>query len=124
MIPRETLKNLASPSPSVASGDPDSESGLERGRGHRSARCPYLLGQCQNAPLTSAVTASFRQDRAESEVVHAERVVQEGFKKPGWKQADLPATRKEDYRKVKLALPLRSETTATIKWITQRLVAS
>jgi hypothetical protein len=57
-------------------------------------------------------------------VEHAERVVKDGFKKPGWKQADLPETRKEDHRKVNLALRLRSETTATIKWIAQRLVAS
>jgi hypothetical protein len=53
-------------------------------------------------------------------VEHAERVVKEGFKKLGWKQADLPATRKEYPRKVKLALRLRPETTATIKRIAQR----
>ena len=60
----------------------------------------YIFGHC----FTSTVTASSRQDRAESEVEHAERVVKEGFKKLRWKQADLPGTRKEDHRKVKLAL--------------------
>jgi hypothetical protein len=54
-------------------------------------------------------------------VEHPERVIKAGFKKLGWKQADLPATRKEGHRKVKLALRLRSETTATIKWIVQWL---
>jgi hypothetical protein len=54
-------------------------------------------------------------------VEHAESVVKEGHKKLGWKEADLAATRKGDSRKVKLALRLRAETTATIKWIAQRL---
>jgi putative transposase len=63
----------------------------------------------------------YGEDRAESEVEHAERVVKEVLKKLGWKEADLAATRKGDPRKVKLALRLRAETTATIKWIAQRL---
>jgi putative transposase len=63
----------------------------------------------------------YGEDRAESEVEDAERVVKEGLKKLGWKEADLAATRKGDPRKVKLALRLRTETTATIKWIAQRL---
>ncbi|HWY77895.1 MAG TPA: hypothetical protein VN281_19925 [Verrucomicrobiae bacterium] len=43
-----------------------------------------------------------------------ERVVKEGGKKVGWNEADLAATRKRDPRKVKLALRLRAETTASI----------
>jgi hypothetical protein len=63
----------------------------------------------------------YGEDRAESEVGHAERVVKEGLKKLGWKEADLASTRNGDPRKVKLAVRLRAETTATIKWIAQRL---
>jgi hypothetical protein len=63
----------------------------------------------------------FDKDRAESEVEDAERVVKEGLKKLGWEEADLAPTRKGEPRKVKPALRLRAETTATIKWIAQRL---
>jgi len=52
--------------------------------------------------------------------VHGGRL-RRGGKKLGWKEADLAATRKGDPRKVKLALRLRAETAATIKWIAQRL---
>ena len=59
--------------------------------------------------------------RAESEASRAEGVVREGMRALGWREADLGKRAKGDPEKVKLALWLRGETTATIKWIARRL---
>jgi putative transposase len=63
----------------------------------------------------------YGQERAQSDAEHAERVVQEGLKRLKWTEQDLEARAKGDPAKVKLALALRAQTTATIKWIAQRL---
>ncbi|HWY74875.1 MAG TPA: transposase [Verrucomicrobiae bacterium] len=63
----------------------------------------------------------YGKDRAETEMEHAESVVKDGLKKLGWTESNLGAVRKGDPRKIKLAVRLRAETTATIKWIAERL---
>jgi putative transposase len=61
------------------------------------------------------------EPRAESEAQRAEGIVQEGLAGLDWAESDLVAARKGHPDKVKLALRLRADTTATIKWIAQRL---
>jgi hypothetical protein len=63
----------------------------------------------------------FGEERSESGLEKAQRVVQEGLKRLGWNEADLDARGKGDPEKVKMAIRLRAETTTTIKWIAQRL---
>jgi hypothetical protein len=47
--------------------------------------------------------------------------VLEGLKRLGCNEADLKRRAKGDREKLKLAILLRKETTATVKWIAQRL---
>jgi len=63
----------------------------------------------------------FGEERAQSEAEEADRIVREGLRRLKWTEADLEVRSKGDPGKVKLALQLRSETTATIKWMAQRL---
>jgi putative transposase len=63
----------------------------------------------------------YGEERAESDLEQAERVVRRELEKLGWTERDLMLLAKGDARKVKLALRLRAETTATVKWIAQRL---
>jgi hypothetical protein len=51
----------------------------------------------------------------------ANRIIRAEFKRLGWREATLLETRKGDPRKLKIALRLRRETTATVDWIAQRL---
>lgn len=63
----------------------------------------------------------YGEERRESGAERAERVVQEGLKRLGWSKKDLERRAKGDAEKVKLAIQLRSQTTATVKWIARRL---
>jgi len=63
----------------------------------------------------------YGEERAQSEAEKADRIVQEGLRRLKWTEEDLDSRPKGDAEKVKLAVQLRSETTATIKWIAQRL---
>ncbi|HEV2331391.1 MAG TPA: transposase [Verrucomicrobiae bacterium] len=63
----------------------------------------------------------YGEERAQSEGERAEQIVQERLRRFGWKEADLERRAKGDPKKVKLAVQLRSETGATIKWIAERL---
>ena len=51
----------------------------------------------------------------------AEHVVREGLKRLEWSEKDLERRAKEDADKVKLAMELRSKTTASVTWIAERL---
>jgi REP element-mobilizing transposase RayT len=51
----------------------------------------------------------------------AEQAVQDGLRRLGWKEVDLARRPKGDREKLKLALRLRKETAANIKWIATRL---
>jgi putative transposase len=63
----------------------------------------------------------YGEERAATEQEQAEKIVREGLKRLGWKEADLEARRKGDKGKVKLAVRLRAETTVSVKWIAARL---
>ncbi|HEV2329130.1 MAG TPA: transposase [Verrucomicrobiae bacterium] len=63
----------------------------------------------------------YGEERAQSEAERIEQIVQERLERLGWKEADLERRAKGDPKKVKLAVGLRSETIATLKWIAQRL---
>jgi putative transposase len=63
----------------------------------------------------------YGEERTATEEERAEQIVREGLKRLGWREEDLAARRKGDREKLKLALRLRSETTASVKWIASRL---
>ncbi len=63
----------------------------------------------------------FGEERTESALEKSERIVQDGLRRVGWKEVDLEARPKGDPEKVKMAIRLRAETPATVKWIAQRL---
>ena len=76
-----------------------------------------LLGQ-----MTERIGENhYGEERAQTEAEAAEEMVRAGLKRLKWTEADLENQPKGDPKKVKLAVQLRSETTATIKWIAQRL---
>ena len=59
--------------------------------------------------------------RLETAEVRAERIIGEELRRLRWEQADLVSRRKQDPGKVQIALPLRRETTRSVKQIVQRL---
>ena len=63
----------------------------------------------------------YGQERQETAVGKAERIVVEELKKRRWKQEQLEQRRKGDVEKVKIAERLRGETTMTLAWIAKRL---
>jgi putative transposase len=63
----------------------------------------------------------YREERAETEVAQAERIIAEEFKRRGWKAAELRARPKGEAEKVALAARLRAETMMTVGWIAGRL---
>ena len=63
----------------------------------------------------------YGEDRNETELEHAEKIIQSRLKKLGWKEDDLAQIQKGHSEKVRLALDLRKDTTSTIKWIAARL---
>ena len=76
-----------------------------------------LLEQVDTRPGPS----HFGEVAQEAEAVQAERLVVEGLKRVGWREADLRARRKGEPRKVDLAWELRSQTTMPLAWIAERL---
>jgi hypothetical protein len=76
-----------------------------------------LLEQVETRPGPS----HFGEAVQEAEAVQAERMVVEGLKRMGWREADLKARRKGEPRKVELAWQLRSQTTMPLAWIAERL---
>jgi len=101
-----------------AEDDPKQLKGLQRGW--------YLGSEAFRKELLAQMAERigenhYGEERAQSETERAERVVQDGLKGLRWKEADLAARAKGDPAKVKLAVRLRLETTATVKWIAQRL---
>jgi hypothetical protein len=57
----------------------------------------------------------------QSAQAEAERVLDEELARLGWTDQDLQGHRKGDGRKVRIAAPLRRETTMTLAWIAERL---
>jgi hypothetical protein len=63
----------------------------------------------------------FGPERAESQTVKAERIVQEELQRRRWDEGDLGRSKKGDVAKVRMAQRLREETMVTLGWIAQRL---
>jgi REP element-mobilizing transposase RayT len=63
----------------------------------------------------------YGEERRETNVQRAERIVSEELKRQGWKDAQLGLRRKRDKVKIAVAKRLRKETTMTLKWIAERL---
>jgi hypothetical protein len=61
------------------------------------------------------------QTRRETTEEKARRILQEELDKAGWTEKDLEARSKGDRRKVRMARRLRTETSVTLKWISQHL---
>jgi hypothetical protein len=61
------------------------------------------------------------RERQESDEQKAERILQAGLAKAGWREDDLPRRRKSDPLKLRWAAQLRRETTMTLQWIADRL---
>jgi putative transposase len=61
------------------------------------------------------------EERWESVVEHAERLVAEELKRLGWREEDLERRPKSNPDKVRIARRLRIESTMTLKWIGERL---
>ena len=53
--------------------------------------------------------------------MRAQRLIAEALRKKGWTMRDLKAHRKGDAFKVRLAVPLRAQTTVTAAWIAEHL---
>lgn len=63
----------------------------------------------------------YGEERLESEIDKAERMVVTELKQSGWRESDLPLRRKGDPVKIALARRLQRETTMPLKWICERL---
>lgn len=63
----------------------------------------------------------YGQERTETAVAAAERIIAEELKRRGWKAAHLRSRPKGDAAKVAMAARLRVETTLTVEWIAERL---
>jgi putative transposase len=98
----------------------------EPGQYKRVRRGWYLGDKAFRAELLGQMKEQMREhhygeERAETEQEAAEKIVREGMKRLGWKEADLEMRRKGDEGKLKLAQRLRAETTVSVKWIAARL---
>ena len=63
----------------------------------------------------------YGEERWESELERAERIVGEELRRAGWDEARLGMTPKGHRVKVRVAGRLRRETTVTYQWIAERL---
>jgi putative transposase len=102
----------------IAEEDPKQLKALQRGwcLGSEGFRKELL------AQMTERIGENhFGEERAQTQEEQAEQAVREGLKRLGWKEADLERRTKGDAKKLKLAVQLRSQTTATIRWIAGRL---
>lgn len=63
----------------------------------------------------------YGEQRSESALEKAERVVREELRRRDWREIDLETRKKGDKVKVEIAVRLRAETLVTMKWIAERL---
>ena len=63
----------------------------------------------------------YGEERRETAVERAERILCEELRRRRWKEADLANKAKGDVGKVKIASRLREETLVTVNWIAARL---
>ena len=63
----------------------------------------------------------YGQERQETALAKAERIVGEELKRLRWSEGTLELRRKGDVDKIRIAQRLRRETTMTLVWIAERL---
>jgi REP element-mobilizing transposase RayT len=101
--------------------------GAEEGEEFKTVRRGWCLGGAPfREQLLEQMAGGMRehhggQERQETAVAVAERIVGEEWQRLGWSEADLANRRKGDAGKVAIARRLRRESTMTLKWIAQRL---
>ena len=99
----------------------------ESGADYRAIRRGWCLGEpsFRNELLeqmTGRLGAEhYGEERLETEMKKAERIVGEEMRQLGWKEEDLVGRAKGDFGKVRMAARLRQETMVTVKWIANRL---
>jgi hypothetical protein len=64
---------------------------------------------------------NYGTERRETEETKAQRLVRGEMDRLGWTDEELRGATKGDKRKVRMAAPLRRETTMRVKWIAARL---
>ena len=111
----------------VFEAEVESRRGQEEGEVFKGVRRGWCLGGEQfRQELLAQVgrqlgALHFGAERAESQALRAERLVQEELQRLGWTEAVLAQRRKGDPDKVRLAQRLREETLVTLAWIAGRL---
>jgi REP element-mobilizing transposase RayT len=101
--------------------------GVGDGQEFRPIRCDWCLGEESFRQELLARMGErigkehYGEERAETELVKAERIIAEELKQRSWRAVDLQAKPKGDAKKVALAARLRTETTMTVGWIAERL---
>ena len=111
----------------VFEAEVETRRGQEEGEAFKGVRRGWCLG---GEPFRQELLAQvgrqlgalhFGAERAESQALRAERLVEEDLKRLGWTEAVLAQRRKGDPEKVRLAQRLREETLVTLAWIAGRL---
>jgi len=111
----------------VFEAEVEARRGQEEGEAFKGVRRGWCLGGEQyRQELLAQVDRQlgalhFGVERAESQALRAERLVQEELRRLGWTEADLVERRKGDPDKVRLAQRLREGTCVTLAWIAGRL---
>ena len=99
----------------------------ERGERYKSIRRGWFFGEKKlKKELLGQMSEllgreHYGEERRESQVERAERVVAEELVRRRWTEEDLGERKKGDKEKVKMAMRLRSETLMTVGWIASRL---
>ena len=99
----------------------------EGGEDYKAIRRGWCFGEATFrqellAQMTERMGAEhYGEERLETDVEKAERILGEELKSRRWKEADLTKRAKGDLGKVKIAGRLREETLVTVKWIAERL---
>jgi len=86
----------------------------------------YLGDEAFRKELVEAMASKmgaehYGEERQETAMAKAERIVTEELKQRGWKEQQLAQKLKGDREKIKMAERLRCETTMTLAWIAERL---
>jgi putative transposase len=101
--------------------------GAEDGLAYKSIRRGWFFGEAAlKKELLGQMSERmgpehYGQERQESQVEKAERVVSEELRRRRWTEKTLEERRKGDGEKLKIAVRLRKETLVTVAWIAQRL---
>jgi hypothetical protein len=108
-------------------GELEARRQAESGADYKAIRRGWCLGEASfRKELLEQMTGQlgaehYGEERAETDVEKAQRIIREELKQRRWKENDLAKRAKGDPVKVRLAGRLREETMVTVKWIAMRL---